>query len=211
VVPAVCLLKGESHGNYESIGQCGRAGGRSADTAVTDHHVLSTARGAIERLGHQTIEQIPGYHDDLSGLPKKARRQVTSDFISMTVTAVEASEELTGVKQLDPLKTRDSEQFSDAFQPLADLLISVARRLELMIKAKDLKAGRGALAIYSIAQRLAQNPNNTHLAVHVANLKAELNRKRPSKKPKASPPTSPPSSPVTPAAADEKKGGEPAK
>ena len=159
----------------------------------------------------QTIEQIPGYHDDLSGLPKKARRQVTSDFISMTVTAVEASEELTGVKQLDPLKTRDSEQFSDAFQPLADLLISVARRLELMIKAKDLKAGRGALAIYSIAQRLAQNPNNTHLAVHVANLKAELNRKRPSKKPKASPPTSPPSSPVTPAAADEKKGGEPAK
>ncbi len=159
----------------------------------------------------QTIEQIPGYHDDLSGLAKKSRRQVTSDFISMTVTAVEASEELTGVKQLDPLKTRDSEQFSDAFQPLADLLTSVARRLELMIKAKDLKSGRGALAIYSIAQRLAKNPNNTHLAVHVANLKAELNRKRHSKKPKATPPTSPPSSPVTPTAAEEKKGGEPVK
>lgn len=159
----------------------------------------------------QTIEQIPGYHDDLSGLAKKARRQVTSDFISMTVTAVEASEELTGVKQLDPVQTRDSEQFSDAFQPLSDLLISVARRLDLMIKAKDLKAGRGALAIYSIAQRLAKNPNNTHLAVHVANLKAELKRKRPSKKPKATPPTSPPSSPVTPAAAEEKKGGDTAK
>jgi len=159
----------------------------------------------------QTIEQIPGYHDDLSGMRKRVRRQVTNDFISMTVTAVEASDELTGVKQLDPVQTRDGSQFSDAFQPLADLLISVAHRLELMIKAKDLKAGRGALAIYSIAKRLARNPNNTHLAVHVANLKAELKRKRPSRKQKANSPASPPAtSPATPAVAEDATGGEPA-
>jgi hypothetical protein len=160
----------------------------------------------------QTVEQIPGYHDDLSALGKRSRRLVTNKFISMTVTAVEASDELTGVKQLDVEQTRDSGQFSEAFQPLVDQLKSLTNRLELMMKAKEVKAGRGALAIYNIAKRLAKDTNNTHLAVHVANLKAELNRKRPARKAKATPPVTPPATPATPAAAvEDAKGGGPTK
>lgn len=160
----------------------------------------------------QSIEQIPGYHDDLSAMAKGVRRPVSNVFISMTVTAVEASDELTGVKQLDVEQTRDSGQFSEAFQPIIDQLKSVTSRLELMIRAKEVKAGRGALSIYSFAKRIAKNPNNTHLAVHVANLKAELNRKRPTKKSKAKPPATPPATPATPVTSVESvKGGAPTK
>ncbi len=90
----------------------------------------------------QSIEQIPGYHDDLSAMGKGVRRPVSNVFISMTVTAVEASDELTGVKQLDVEQTRDSGQFSEAFQPIVDQLKSVTSRLELMIRAKEARKAK---------------------------------------------------------------------
>jgi len=125
-----------------------------------------------------TVAQIPGYKDDLSDIPRRIRRSVSADFLGMTVAAVDASTELQGVNQLDTNDCRDTLQFSQAFQPLIDQLLGVARRVDLLIRVREAKAGRGALGIYNIAQRVASNPNNTHLAVHVENLRAELRRKR---------------------------------
>jgi hypothetical protein len=132
----------------------------------------------------ETVAQIPGYNDDLSGIPKRIRRSVSTDFLGMTMAAVDASTELQGVNQLDTIDCRDTLQFSQAFQPLMDQLLGVARRVDLLIRVREAKAGRGALGIYSIAQRVALNPNNTHIAVHVENLKAELRRKRIGRQPK---------------------------
>jgi hypothetical protein len=103
---------------------------------------------------------------------------VSGDFLGMTVAAIDASPELQGVNQLDTTDCRDTQQFSQAFQPMVDQFLSVGRRMGLLIRVREAKAGRGALGIYNIAKRLALNPNNTHVAVHVANLKAELRRKR---------------------------------
>ncbi len=157
----------------------------------------------------QTIVQIPGYNDDLSGVPKTARRLVTPQFIAMTVAATKSSEELTGVKQIDINQTRDDAQFSDAFQPLADLLRGFIRRVDLMMRVKDVRAGRSALAIYNIARRLTLNSNNTKLAVHVANLKAELKRRR-TKKTATTAPAPLPQTPAAPAPDASTKGGAPA-
>jgi hypothetical protein len=148
----------------------------------------------------QTIDQIPGYNDDLSDAARHARRVAPPEFVAMTVSAVEASEALSGVNELDIVQTRDSSQFSQAFQPVVVQLLGVARRLALMIKVKEAKAGRGALQIYGVAKRLVLNPNNTHLVTPVANLKAALRKRRPK-------PLTPAPSPSTPAM--PQKGGAP--
>lgn len=123
---------------------------------------------------NESVVQIPGYNDDLSGIGRHLRRRVPPQFVGMTVAAVDASPELRGVNQLDPNDCRDDMQFSQAFQPMTDLFLSVARRMGLLIRVRDVRSGRSALAIYNIAKRVALNPNNTHLAVHVENLKALL-------------------------------------
>jgi hypothetical protein len=126
----------------------------------------------------QAVMQIPGYDADLSGVPRSVRRSVSAEFLDMTATAVDASSELQGVNQLDAAECRDTVQLADAIDVLMDHLRSVTRRLSLVKRSRFAKAARGALGIYSIAKRVAQNPNNTHVVVHVENLKAELRRKR---------------------------------
>lgn len=143
----------------------------------------------------ETVVQIPGYNDDLSDIAKRVRRPVSTEFLGMTVAAVDASSELQGVNQLDTIACRDTLQFSQAFQPLIDQILGVARRVDLLIRVRESKAGRGALGIYNIAQRVALNPNNTHVAVHVENLRAELRRKRIGRQPKV-PPAPAPASPA---------------
>jgi len=126
---------------------------------------------------NDTVAQIPGYNDDLSTIARNLRRRVPPGFVGMTMAAVDASPELQGVNQLDTNDCRDDMQFSQAFQPMTDLFLSVARRMGLLIRVRDVRSGRSALAIYNIAKRVSMNPNNTHLVVHVENLRAFLRHK----------------------------------
>jgi len=174
------------------------AGSQTPSTPTTTFYQEVAAQ--LSAAVSQTIDQIPGYNDDLSDAARHARRVAPPEFVAMTVSAVEASEALSGVNELDVVQTRDSSQFSQAFQPVVVQLLGAARRLALMIKVKEAKAGRGALQIYGIAKRLVLNPNNTHLVVPVANLKAALRKRRPK-------PSTPGPSPSTPA--EPPKGGAP--
>jgi hypothetical protein len=124
------------------------------------------------------VAQLPGYNDDLSELPKSLRRLVTMKFLDLTVNAIDASSELQGVNQLDITECRDTLQYSQAVKVLIDHFRSVTRRLELISRSRDARAGRGALRIYHIAKRIASDPDNTHLVMHVDNLKTELQRSR---------------------------------
>jgi hypothetical protein len=124
------------------------------------------------------VARLPGYHKDLSELPANLRRLVTAAFLDLTVNAIDASSELQGVNQLDITECRDTIQYSPAVRTLIVHLRGVTRRLELLSRSRDARAGRGALRIYHIAKRLAAEPYNMHLAVHVQNLKAELQRSR---------------------------------
>jgi len=124
------------------------------------------------------VARLPGYNEDLSSLPASLRRLVTDKFLDLTVNALDASSELQGVNQLDIAECRDTLQYSEAVRTLIVHLRGVTRRLELLSRSRDERAGRGALRIYHIAKRIAADPNNTHLVVHVQNLKAELQRSR---------------------------------
>src|SRR5258708_3239909 len=157
--------------------------------------VITPYEKIAERLGaaiNDAVVQIPGYNDDLSNAPSKhhLRTRVTPKFIGMTVAAVEAISELQGVNQLDTTECRDTLQFSRGIQSLTDLLLGTVRRLDLMRRTKEGRAARSALAIYSIAKRVALNPSNTHAKVHVENLKAELQRSN-----RAAQPAKPPAEP----------------
>jgi hypothetical protein len=154
---------------------------------ITPYQKIAAQLGAAIS---ETVAQIPGFDADLSDIPRRVRRTVSTEFLGMTVAAVDASSELQGVNQLDTIDCRDIIQFSQAMRPLVDQLLGVARRLDLLMRVREAKAGRGALGVYNIAQRVALNPNNTHVAVHVENLKAELRRTRvgrPAKVPPAPP------------------------
>lgn len=142
----------------------------------------------------ESVMQIPGYNADLSDIPKNLRRAVSSEFLGMTATAVAASNELQGVKELDAAECRDTMQLTDAIEELMAHLGSVTRRLSLIKRSKLAKTGRRALGVYSIAKRVAENPDNTHVVVHVEKMKAELRRKRigrPAKVPPGPVPTAP--------------------
>jgi len=165
---------------------------------ITRYQMIATAIiSAIEA----TAAEVPGYGDDLSDVARGLRKPVPPEVIAMVVFAVEASPELTGVDQLNTVEARDTLQFSDAFRPVVDHILGVAKRLTLMMDAREAKAGRRALHVYSIACRLARDPDNTHLTVHVANIRAALRRLRIGRPPKASKPA-----PAPPAAEGDGPG-----
>ncbi len=142
---------------------------------ITLYQKLASAMIAVVS---EAAAAVPGYGDDLSISGKGVRKPVPPEVIAMVVAAVEGSPELAGVGQLDVRETRDTLQFSQAFRPAVDHLLSVARRLTLMMDVREAKAGRNALNTYSIALRVVRNPNTTHLIVHVENIRAELRRRR---------------------------------
>ncbi|HEV7429244.1 MAG TPA: hypothetical protein VGQ46_23060 [Thermoanaerobaculia bacterium] len=131
------------------------------------------------------VAQLPGYNDDLSDLPRNLRRLVTMKFLDLTVNALDASSELQGVNQLDIMECRDTIQYSQALKTLIAHLRGVTSRLELLSRSRDARVGRSALRIYHIAKRIASDPDNTHVKVHVERLKAEMQRSRLKRRAKA--------------------------
>lgn len=123
----------------------------------------------------QLVSRIPGY-SDVSLV--KSRRVASAEFVGMTMDAVDASGELQGVRQMDTADSRDMLQLREALRPVMSNILAVHKRLDLLLANREAKAGRAALAIYNIASRLALNPNNTHIAVHVEKLRNELRKKR---------------------------------
>ena len=109
----------------------------------------------------------------------------------MTAAVVDASSELQGVKELNAAECRDTMQLADSIDALIAHLGSVTRRLSLIKRSKLAKTGRRALGIYSIAKRVAENPDNTHVVVHVENMKAELRRTRVGRQAKSPAPSAP--------------------
>jgi hypothetical protein len=165
-----------------------------AEPVPTPAPVITPYQQVVAQLTkpiNETAAQIPGYNDDLSGNRKVVRRPVSANFLGLTVAAIEASSELQGANQLDTTECRDTLQFGEAIQPLKDLFVGTARRLDLLQRTKEAKVGRGALATYNIAKRIAKNPNNTQLVPHVETLKAELRRTRIGRQVKSPVPTTP--------------------
>lgn len=145
----------------------------SSTTTIT--HYQQIAAQLLAEV-QKFVAQIPGYTAELP--IAKTRRVVTPEFMGMSLDAIADSIELQGVQQMDTEDTRDTLQFREAIRSLISNLTAVTKRLEKLLATREAKAGRAALAIYNIARRIARNPNNTHVAVHVEKMRAELRKTR---------------------------------
>lgn len=118
---------------------------------------------ATQFIAHvqELVAQVPGYADELPAI--KSRRVVTPEFIGMALDAVDSSGELKGVRQMDTDDVREVLQLREAFRPMLSQLAIVSSRLEQLLAAREVKAGRAALAIYNIAAALRSTPTTSTL------------------------------------------------
>ncbi len=131
--------------------------------------------------------EIPGYHDDLSIEGLLARRVAPPEFVDRAVSVIENVGPLSPDDVNYVTDTRTDQQFNEAFKPFLKQVLGFADRLGLMTRVKDARAGRGALRIYHMAKRLAKNPNNAQLLVHVEGLRLSIRRRKSKRAAPASP------------------------
>jgi hypothetical protein len=112
---------------------------------------------------------------------------ISDQFVASAVAAVDATEELQGVKKLDVNQARDVAQFVDAFQAIADKAIAFGRGVQFTINSQKASLAADALQIYAISKGLIRDPGSAALVAHVATMKRHLNRPGRKKKP-ATPP-----------------------
>jgi len=128
---------------------------------------------------------------------------VSDQFVASAVAAVDATEELQGVKKLDVNQARDVMQFEDAFQAIADKAIAFGRGLQFTIDSRKASLAADALQIYAISKGLVRDPGSAPLVAHLETMKRHLNRKGGKKKPATPTTTSSPNG--TPASTSGKE------
>jgi len=107
----------------------------------------------------------------------RSHLNIPTEFLATAIAVVEQVPELLSVNRLDIASARDTLQFIEAFRPVADKVVSVAKSLSDTISARKATLAADALQIYSIAKGLSRDPNSAHIAAMVANLKRDLGRR----------------------------------
>ena len=103
---------------------------------------------------------------------------VPPEFIELTNLAVANEQALVRGGAPTPAEVRDSMDYADAFEPVADELEAFVQFLRDSVTAARNKAGVAALTTYELAKRLAKLPETAHLAPLVADMRRALNRGR---------------------------------
>lgn len=107
----------------------------------------------------------------------RSHQNVPTEFLATAIAVVEQVPELLAANRLDIAAARDTLQFIEAFRPVADKVVSVAKSLSDTMAARKATLAADALQVYSIAKGLARDPNSAHIAALVANLKRDLGRR----------------------------------
>jgi hypothetical protein len=127
-------------------------------------------RGRLPRL------VIPSSKNDAARLRTAA--SVPPEFIELTNLAVANENSLVRGGAASPAEVRDSLDYADAFDPVADELEALAQFVRFSVTAARHKAGSAALTTYALAKRLAKQPETAHLAPLVADMARALGRGR---------------------------------
>src|SRR5215213_9859993 len=88
----------------------------------------------------------------------------------------------------DPNGLREAIAFEQAYGGVRDEARSLARRIDLAILRRKLKAARGARAMYRMAKGYASVPEGESVRTHVADLKRTFSKPRARRKKAAAPP-----------------------
>jgi hypothetical protein len=103
---------------------------------------------------------------------------VPAEFVELTNLAVANENELVRGGAATPAEVRDSLDYADAVEPIADELEALAQFVRHSATAARNKAGKAALLTYALAQRLARQPETAHLAPYVAQMRRALDRRK---------------------------------
>ena len=143
----------------------------------------------LDKLLADFTAEIPGYNDELSADPRKLHRLAKMPFVADMASVVEGNPALNAVEPNYVAQTRDTQQYSEVFRHMMGSLQGVVTRMDLIMRLREVNAGRGANRFYAIARRVsADNPNDTQLAAHMQRLKVTYKRpKTPAKKPPETP------------------------
>jgi hypothetical protein len=187
------------------------AGGTAGNTAATGPDLVPTPSPTITH--HQQLaDAFSRALDEIAAaIPRleithpttvtfvRTHQNVSLEFISSAVAAVEQSPELQGVNKLDVTAARDTLQFIEAFRPVQDKVSALANSLKFTIASRKASLAADSLQIYSIAKGVARDPGAAAVASHVSNLRRDLGRRgrvKSAAKTGAKPATQP-ASPVT--------------
>lgn len=116
----------------------------------------------------------------------RGHQNIPLAFLATVLASVEQTVELQGVRKLDIADARDTLQFIDAFRPVHDKLVALAKSLLFTMQSRKAALSADSLQIYSIAKGIARDPNSAAVASLVDNMKRDLgNRGRKKAQPTA--------------------------
>lgn len=107
-----------------------------------------------------------------------AAASVPAEFVELTNVAIANHTTLVRADGATPPEVRDLMAYADAYSPIADELEVLAKFVRYSVTAARNKAANEALTTYSLAQRLAKQPENATLVPYVADMRRALGRVR---------------------------------
>jgi hypothetical protein len=111
--------------------------------------------------------------------------------LAIVVSHVEQQPEIGAVGKLDPVKGRDTLQYTDAIDPAIEKVGILYQKMKFGRNSKVAELTADSQQTYVISQGLARDPESSHLRPVVASMKDALGVARPRRKKKEAPPSLP--------------------
>ena len=106
----------------------------------------------------------------------RGSRTVSPEFMASMIAAVEAIPTLRKVKRFDPDEARTVIQSRDALRIISERMTMLLAKVNYTIEARWADLASGALATFTIAERLSRDPDGADLVPHVEVLRRHLGR-----------------------------------
>jgi len=135
--------------------------------------VMAHIRGIKELIDGFTFDIEP----DLRSL--NAAKSVPDEFLEELAVAIEASEPLASVTQVQPAEIRDVTSFSVAFTPVLSDLALVFRAMQQLIAKKRASVCKRALQTYGHAKTFGRKTDRPVPIMHLEAMTKALGKGRP--------------------------------
>jgi hypothetical protein len=119
--------------------------------------------------------------------PKTARRvrgarTVPPEFVASMIASADARHELRSFGTFDPEEARRALQSREALRIISERVTMFLASVNYTIEAQWAKVARSAVATFSLASILAEEPEHAELAAHIETLRRHLGRTNKPKK-----------------------------
>jgi hypothetical protein len=143
---------------------------------ITAAELLAARVEALVEEIETIIPALETLHPSKAG-HARAAHTVSRDFLSAMIAAVEQEPDWRQLGLFDAEEARKVLQFNDAFRPVAQRIVTLARRLNLTMATRKAKIAVGAMNTYMMAKRYARRRGNAAMRARLEKLRLLLGRK----------------------------------